>query len=263
MYIEENKFENYDPDSSPYTWDNCFRKIYFEDDWEFWSAFDFDNLKKVKNRMVATNIYTFKFPIFNKWEGEILIAGDTDFNFKCGCAGGKKKYEYFYKLIESDVKIMKAQKMEYLDRLKKCNDMHYSMENFSLMLVTGGLNNKKGSFSQDRIDIFISRLDNYFKIRTEMNFKHELFANATAKNHDNDLKEKNTNKLKTILYQYFMLFSDIYDYCSKIYRISNKKFVDQLIESGEKPIITGEDVNNYMNLAITYWETKANLLSSR
>lgn len=54
---EESTFGFFDPDSSEYVWKTTevYRKLYMGDasHWMFWDMFDFENLKREKNRLVA------------------------------------------------------------------------------------------------------------------------------------------------------------------------------------------------------------------
>ena len=261
--LDEKLFENSDPDSSLYAWNNVYKKIYTENDWNFWKVFDLKNLKKENNRLLAVNIESLEYPQFNEWIGEIKIGGETDFNFKSGCKTNQK-YEYYCKLIVDEETFTKEEKDLYLKKLNEYRDnKHHSLENFSLMLVTGSLNNVKGSLAQDRIDKFIYILNDYFLLRNIKEFEHIIFSKAIAKNKDEVTKRNNTLKLKRILYEYLNLFADIYDYCFKIYKITDKKLVDDLIESGKNPIKDGKDVVRYMELAERYWDMKKKLIDSR
>ncbi len=259
-------YKNFDPDSSLYTWENLFTKLYTKDAWDFWQIFDFENLiamgSKNVTRMVAKNVYSVDYPQFNRYLGEFKISGDTDFNFKSGCIR-KQKYEYYFTLINNEFSFTDNEKSYYLEQLKHCNKMHHSLENFSLMPVTGCLNIVKGCLPQDRFDSFIYWLNDYFEKKDTIGFEHLLFSKAIAINRNKKLQEENTLKLKTILFQYLNLFNDIYDYCLKIYKINDKDFVKSLVKSGINPIENGRDVVNYMNLAEQYWALKRELILSR
>ena len=126
--------------------------------------------------------------------------------------------------------------------------MHHNFVNFSFMPITGALNNKKGTSkhpeeakSLDRFDYFINMLNDYYTTGNEMIFM-----------------KFNKEPLKW----YLGKFNDIYDYCEKIYLIDDKDFVDEIIDSGKKAIITRESALNYMKLAQKYWTKRREKMKS-
>lgn len=265
MILEEKIFKGCDPDASRYAWDNSYKKIYGYDNSFLSQIFDFDKLRITgqpsKYRYFAINRKeSLNFPQFNKWLNKVKIGGDTDFNFKSGCKRNRK-YEFYKDIIENEVSFLKLEKVKFLDQLNECKERHHSLENFSLMLVTGGLNNFKGSLSQDRIDRFVFLLNEYFELREDTrNYEHVVFSRAIARK--SKTNENNPLILKDILYDYLNMFTDINDYCNKIYKISDQKLISDLIASGSKGTFkTGQDVVEYMRLAMHYWEIKARILS--
>lgn len=276
---EESTFEFFDPDSSEYVWKKTeiYRKLYMGDasHWMFWDMFNFEELKHEKNRLVAcakgSNEWDYEKFLgakrAKKWgewaDGGILrIAGETDINFKKD--RGNQKYAYYKKLIESKEKnkFSDEDREKYLCKLDWCERRFHSLENFSLMLIPGELNNVKGN-SHDRMDKFIWLLDEYFKEREQNKnnsdydkYGHKLFSRAKGKNY----KEEYQKTCLEVIYEYLLLFDDIYDYCDKIYKI-DKAMVNRFLESGEnEDFKTGEDVVNYMQLAEDYWKNKHNFI---
>ena len=174
---EESTFGFFDPDSSEYVWKTTevYRKLYMGDasHWMFWDMFDFKNLKREKNRLVArakrSNEWDYekffdaeKAKKAKKWgewadRGILRIAGETDINFKKDRSN--QKYAYYKKHIEKS-EFSNEDKEKHLCKLAWCERRFHSLENFSLMLVPGELNNVKGN-SRDRMDRFIWLLKGY------------------------------------------------------------------------------------------------------
>ena len=65
-----------------------------------------------------------------------------------------------------------------------------------------------------------------------------------------------TEKYRPGLLWYLNLFRDIYDYCSSVYLIDDKSFVNRLIESGKNPLNDRNSVLCYMALAQDYWKMR-------
>lgn len=132
------------------------------------------------------------------------------------------------------------------------------MENFSLMLVPGELNNVKGN-SRDRMDRFIWLLDGYFKERNRYKdysgydkYGHKLLSKAKGKNY----REEYQKTCLEVIYEYLLLFDNVYDYCKKIYKM-DEVVVKLFLKAGEKEDFkTGGDVVEYMQLAEDYWKNK-------
>lgn len=270
-------YADYDPDSSPYVWETVYRKIYT--DWDFWKIFDcngnkFGNLKCKRNRLCAVisqekDNYEeiFKEALKEKKEGEIAktveqwknwkaigvfkMAGDTDFHFKDHGNGypGYSVYEACICSAYEKGSIKEYEKNQMMKKLKWCRQRHHSLENFSLMPRTGSLNNFKGGKGKckDRMDIFVLKLNDYYAAKDEQKKDHEIIKNAREKNRE-------------VLMDYLALFENVEDYCAKIYGM-DKEWTIALIELGkrienQKPKFTVEDIDEYMNLAISYWNQK-------
>lgn len=257
---ESNTFGEDDPDSSEYTWEKVYKRIYTSDSWKLWGLFDFEKLywekphwkgecwikgrryaNAVRDEKVYKNFFMSE-EIAKSWLSwpKIRIAGDTDFNFKKDKRN--QKYAYYRNLIECKEKnkFSDEDRKKYLCKLDWCERRFHSLENFSLMFTPGGMNNFK-NVKRDRIDIFIFHLNQYFESKDNKIFSH-------------------ARKNKEVLELYLSLFNDIYDYCEKIYKM-DKTMVNRFLESGEKEDFkTGEDVVNYMQLAEDYWENKHNFI---
>lgn len=248
---------NFDPDSSPEAWDHY--QEYYN---------DVGSLGKLT--LVNQKDY-------NRLKSEISvcgitydIAGDCSFNFN------EKKVKIFKTIINGDPSISDEDKKKLKELLDKCNENHYTLLNFDLIPVTGGMNNLKGNLKYkdenvmvhdmgkpptygllDRLDTFIYFLDYSFKKRNEfINSKHidlkaigEFFSNSVF---TTSMKYENFK----VLYDLLEKYSDIYEYCEVFYKIDSRKFVKKLIENGKKPIITAKDIENYMKLAYEFWNIK-------
>ena len=112
------------------------------------------------------------------------------------------------------------------------------------MPVSGGMNNFKESIGFDRIDTFLYALNLYYEDKADsfiLNYGQINPANST---------------LKKNLKDYLDSFRDIYSYCSKIYHIDDKKFIDELCDNGKKAILTANDIDKYLELATKFWQKK-------
>lgn len=257
----DETFKTIDPDSSEYVWREVYKKIYLGDTshWTFWDMFDFENLKPENNRFVAYAKPSHQWDKYEsfcgaekaeKWrywadKGILRIAGETDFNFKKDRRN--QKYEYYRKLIKNE------------EKLNWCERRFHSLENFSLMLVPGEMNNIKGR-RRDRIDKFIYILKGYFDKREEHNsdkYWHDIFSKVKGRNYKN--KEYQEICLE-VLYEYLALFKGIDDYCERIYKM-DEDMVGRFLELGEKEDFKeGKDVEEFMQLAEDYWRKKHDII---
>jgi len=235
----------YDPDASQETWNECYKKIYKANNWDFWSVFNYDNLKidygKVC-RFYAPIIINNKYPQFNKYP-KFKMSGETDFNFG-KFKGNRQKYEEFEKLLRRDYQGEKL--TDYLNKLKECFNRYHKFENFSFMPMTGGLQLVKGACKYDRLDMFVYKLSRYYATEGKDKF---ILSRASDCN-------------KEALETYLNLFDGIYDYCEKIYMINSKEFVNEIIEQGKESIDSGARVVRYMKLAEKFWDNKIQTLKN-
>lgn len=228
----EDKIE-YDPDASPDTFEH-YKKIYPE----FEKIFDYRKSHISKNKV--WRLYFNLNDTFRKgdqtnsnvFQDDFYMSGDTDFNFN------EKKAPIFEEILKEDLKGKSLENAK--EKLEFCKKSHHAMVNFSFMPMTGNLQGFKGLKCQhDRLDIFLYHLSKFYKTKDEY-----ILSMAVPKVYE---------RLKTFL----GFFNDVYHYCNKVYHIENKGFVDRLIENGEKPIETADDVIRYMDLAIEYWHMRA------
>lgn len=139
--------------------------------------------------------------------------------------------------------------------------MHHDKLNFSAMPTTGGMNNFKGKvyFDENKIIYKKNGWHNsaYDRLDTFVYCLNELFVNK------NELVLScSTQANKSCIEEYLKTFSDIYDYCRKIYFVDNSDFVKRLIKNGSKPINNSVDLKQYMEIAIEYWKIKENTINS-
>lgn len=152
------------------------------------------------------------------------VGGECDFNFN------DKKCELFKYII--------GENQTALQQLSRCKDMHHTLLNFSLIQAMGNMQGFKGSNRFDRLDTFLYELNQYF-CGTSVN----VLSSSTTNN-------------KSDLIVFLSNFKNIYEYCKEVYFIENKRLVDEIISSGEKPITACDDVIRYMNLAEKFWYAK-------
>jgi len=248
---------NEEKDSSIDAW-NYYRKIYTVEHWPLIKMFDLENIctyeekeKKPPKRIKRYLAYIKKEYINNEFHSRFSLGGECDFNFN-----NYKKKE-FEKLIETA-----SNKKKLKEQLEECHLMHYNKLNFSIMLRTGGMNNFKGQvyfeegnikykkgewhkYAFDRLDTFIYCLNEFFE-GTENSL---ILDGSTFTN-------------RPYLKRFLETFENIYDYCRIIYFIDEVRFVDELIKNGNKPIETVDDLKQYMDLAIKFWEIKRNNIKS-
>lgn len=233
----KNKMKSFDPDSSPMTWE-FYKENYRLGKLTFLKQFDLENLILSGNsfKRLQTKVLDHQ----SKLGGEFKLAGDTDFNFN------KLKCCRFQKIL-----IETSNCDEDFVRLKKCEEYHHKLVNFSLMPVTGGLNNFKGMRCEryDRLDTFIYDLDEYYSAEVSNRDKTRV-----GKYRSNNVNSVYRN-------QFLNQFDDVYDYCKQVYFIE-KEFVNRMINHGKKPIISRDDVVRYMDDALDYWHIKFNIFNS-
>lgn len=253
----------YDPDSSLRAWEYYFEMYYeFLSNVEKEDKEDKDLLFKEKfekkfwlsgnvyKRVVGTfcyfendkYIWPYKLDRRKLKKGQnIGIAGDCVFNFNAN------KVSYFWKKIKKDNNKENQQKNQQIKEiLLLCSLMHHSPFNFSLMPITGGLNNIKGRKALDRIDVFLNTLKNIYE-KIEKNEKIEE-VNVT----------KTTGKA---LIHFLWYIGSFKNYCKIFYQLdyeegNKENLVQKLLDNAEKnkSIENSDQLVKYMELAVEYWE---------
>ena len=169
----------------------------------------------------------------------IEASSDTDINFK------RIKIRYYEDIIDSNSGEMDAKQIAFLKmKLNALNQLTYTPNNISLMPKTAGLNNIKQNWGNDRIDTFIYMLDLYYKGNKSVVLDAGRITRGI-------ISYKERNKLA----QYLDTFSDIYDYCKKIYHI-DKVLVDIMLQTGGMGLECAEMVDIYVSIANVFWQQK-------
>lgn len=266
--INDDYTNGYEADSSPVSWEyfvNTYIKKYIETD-------KLDNLYAYRckttnrrlhlkppyytngDRICGNFKYSKKTPVTLKPaespdlipNESIGLAGDCCFNFK------QEKINMFIKIISNEKDSVLKKRAEKL--LSLAQKMHHSPLNFALMPTNGGMNIVKGDGQHgfDRFDVFVSALDLYFNINK---------------------KDKNPTAIKLIaefetsynsLYPFLNSIGSFKSYCDFFYpeltskSTKDKKLLNALIKSGQKPIDSTERVIEYIELAKRFWKAKAN-----
>ena len=249
--------ENEERDSSRETW-KYYKDIYTEKHWTLIKEFDLEKVLtyEERNRKPPKEIIRYcsyikaESSYKNKFGSEFSLGGECDFNFN------EKKKCQFEKLLQRN-----SSTKELEEQLELCCSMHHNKLNFSVMPTTGGMNNFKGKVYFDESKIKYEKdgwhKSAYDRLDTFVYCLNELFINKNQL-----VLSCSTQYTKSCLQEYLNTFSDIYDYCRKIYFIDNKDFVKRLIKNGSKPINNSVDLKQYMDLAIEYWKMKESNINS-
>lgn len=269
--LYRDKSYHFDPDSSPEAWE-YYRKCYTVEKWEslkqynlnephFFEYFNgdyvdaplsfYNRLNAIPNEAEVTvtenNGYRF-------YKATRRLAGETDFNFN-DIKYSRYKKMLFEQYMKNEVDIETLHKN--FGKLDKCKQMHHTVLNFSLIQVMGNMQGfkSKGLFLNrkyeclDRLDTFVYMLSCCLnKIGTDELNNDPIIENGMAVANKEELKK------------YLKEFSNIYDYCKKVYFIEDKEFVYKVIEAGKKPITSGKEVVGYMSLAFQFWNKKKEYL---
>lgn len=212
------------------------------DSWQIYSLIyknnigliDYDKDVKTKN---GRQYVRKSFEYNGKRSIEISFSGETDFNIsKQRIYGyGNSRFEQFKKLL---MKADQDTQKKYLDLLERCcDDFYYSQLNISLMPQTGNLQNVKKGVGNDRLDVFVWCLNEYY-----MQTSNIVFNYCSCENME-------------FLRSYLDIFETIYEYCEAVYHI-DKMLTKKLIISGRKAIDSAERVIEYIKLANNFWEQK-------
>ncbi len=135
-----------------------------------------------------------------------------------------------------------------MNLLDECCCNHHKFFNFSLIQAVGNLQGIKGKDKEfDRLDSFVSLLSKYLGKGDITHIRNIGLLTEGMKINDYG---------KTALRSYLESFSSIYDYCSCIYFIDDKSFVDRIIREGNEPLDRPEHVVRYMKLAKDFWNEK-------
>lgn len=209
--------------------DNLFKKkessIHYDNTDEMWQLY-----------MLANN--EIKKTSSGYYLNDIELSGDTVFNFN------STKCKYYEEIIKSDQLYNNIEKEYFKDMLKECNKFHHSPQNTSIIIKTGGLNNFKQGFANDRYDAFISEINTYFKGDDICILENGCTSNMSFSNRE--CLEKTLiliNKNNDGLNEFVRIF----------YHLSDETFLNDLLKSGKKRIKNCKGLFRYMSLAFRYW----------
>ncbi|MBQ6132894.1 MAG: hypothetical protein IJI65_01935 [Lachnospiraceae bacterium] len=223
-----------DADRKKVTWNELYKKIYLSKEWPFWDMFDFDSIDNygvVKIKKVINGNSDERLAEFQKKYPEFKMSGDADFGLK-----GTKQ----------------IQKM-------------HQFPNFSLMPVTGGMNNRKGRLSKnnrptynDIFPLFLYKLSLFWKVKSEEQLSY-IIDNLWYNPHENrSINAKNT---AICLMDYLLLFNDIYEYSKRIYLIG-KELTEELCGFGKKSKSENKG-DDYLDMAERYFSARKEIFISK
>lgn len=224
-------------DTSDKAWE-VYKKMYEEN-------LNFSDIKQDSGRPHIKS----QFMHGEKISSEMDFSGEVDFNFSedspimsLGMGKGKRyrtRYIHYKMILEQD-----SADEYYINMLEECKNRHHSPENISIMPQTGNMQGTKQQIGLDRLDVWLLVL----------NMKYENNIN---------LLQNHCTMENFMPIQYFLdLFDDVYDYAKTIYHI-DRELVDDLIESGKKPLNSSYNIINYMLLAKRFWKQKKRYWDSK
>lgn len=203
------------------------------------------NRPKSDHDDAAWAFYKFFYGINDKKltinNASIDVNGDVSFNFLHKNERNVRMLlpSIFPKALEKDA--------EHLH--ESLNNFRYSFLNISVLPMTGGLNDIKKNYADDRFDSFIYLLSQYYKGVTapigNRGNRGSYFSN------------------QSILMNFLNAVGSVENFVKLIYGIDNKKLIKDMIKSGSKAICTCDDYLDYMELAIRFWRLRLNLLYKR
>ena len=134
--------------------------------------------------------------------------------------------------------------------LIKCKELDKSPCNMSMILSTGGLNNFKQGISNDRFDVFIFEIFEYYKgkklhILENGSSAQMCYANRMILERNLDVCGEGEDGFNSFL--------------TRFYHINSKSNVTlSLLQSGKERIKDCNGVYRYLCQAFEYWELNAN-----
>lgn len=174
---------------------------------------------------------------------DIEISGDVVFNFN------DKKCKLYEDIINQDKEFTEEVKKCILDMLEKCKNMHNSPQNVSMIIKTGGLNNFKQGIANDRMDVFICEINNYYEGNKLRILEHGCMPKNSFSNRQE--LEKIMTKIgegKEGFNNFVLLF----------YHLKDERLIESIIQSGHNRIKDCRSLYRYMCLAYEYWLNAAN-----
>ena len=197
-------------------------------------SIDFLNdVKKDKKRFYIVKSFEYN----GKASKQIKFSGELDFNIskKRVFGFGQSRYDQFKKFLNAANEKNKDKYLEFLNDW--CNKLCYQEYNISLMPQTGCLQLVKKNVGNDRLDVFVWCLNEYYTQSSNIIFNFCSFENIES------------------LKSYLDIFNNINEYCEAVYHI-NKTLTDELVVSGSKALDSAERVMEYLDLAYEFCEQK-------
>lgn len=128
--------------------------------WEIYKLMYAANFNKTFELSYKSRKYIINSFIYSgKSTAPMKFSGETDFNFGKGWA--HTIYEKYGSLI-THASIPQEYKTMYSNYLSMCNRLYKSIVNISIMPQTGNLQSTKKGIGNDRIDVFIWALNEYY-----------------------------------------------------------------------------------------------------
>lgn len=155
----------------------------------------------------------------------------------------------------SDEKLEDKDSMEQIkELLVLASSLHHAFLNFSLMPVTGGLNNIKGGRKiDDRLDIFLYKLKNAYNVYNKGNKSDIDLPGIILKTGD-------------ALKDFLKKIGSFERYCEVFYHLDekeDKELFQALFSNSAKEIKNTEDLIQYIGLAVQYWEHQVKIFEKR
>ena len=227
-------------DSKKYIWNNMYFLAYKNN-----IAASLDEQFKLKNS--RWEFYT-EFRYNEKTSHNMNFSGDIIFNFIPDPQEKRGKRRLSSEMSNIlNMEMEKAQKegdcqqiskiMSAFDLLRECQMKTERKVNVSLLPCRGSLQTVKQAVGRDRPDTFIWCVDQHYN-------GYSLLLNHCAAAYLDDLKS------------FLGVFKSVYEFCHAIYHIEDKNFVDELINSGSKPIDSAQRVFEYLILAKKFWHKR-------
>lgn len=187
------------------------------------------------------------------------VRGNCDFNFKKGKRCRLKC------IVEADAEYSESDKEKLQTRIENGESESLKQINVSLMLSTGnlqGVQSKGLAIScegvdaatyefLDRPDTLVYNISTFYSDRKKWKETYESMREYDAKQGCR-ISEGNVQALEF----YLELFGNIHCYCNEIYGIGTK-MTNALIESGKQPLDSAKRVEEYIDLAESFWEERS------
>lgn len=203
-----------DADRKLYTFKNWYTKMYKQKDGIIWNLFNFDDLKLYNGHYVEpkNNVDISKFK-----DKESELSSFLKINAELSEKRNSISLAYLpFRLSgDADYEIMKT------DEKEKTEKMH-SLPNFSLIPVTGALNNIKG---RKPLPQFLEeKIEPYFNTRNIEDVPYRKMR--MPKNITEEIREDVINLEKRALKTFFDMFNSFDEYCEEVYFLKKEEIYE-------------------------------------